>query len=570
MHTEAPPVPRGRTHSGWSSAWRRARDTVASSSIYARLTAGAVLASLGVTAWWLSQDTRITDFYSAIQTHFAFIAHDDVARGDVFKPLTEWDNYPPLARIVGSLGVFVGGHSNHAVLLALNLVFVPALAIGCYGAGRMISGNRAGLLAAVFALGIPMIVSESHEVYPDPLQASLVALSVFAILASRHFERPGIAASAGVLSGLAMLAKETTPIFLGGLLLVALARGGWRNRRGVAAYFAALIVVGAPWYLVQAGRLNRLVGTTVKPPPGLAAAVHITTPSHFSFENLSWYFWDAANQQLRLPLLALLIVGTVAALRSSIVDRRPDNYYPELLAGALVSYVGITFITIKDPRYTLPALVYMAVLATAWIPRLRFSLRSLLTSVLVASVLVSFISVAFGVGGPGYRVRIALPGAHPERQPGQRFITVYATLGWVRGVAETEDGNVLAIMHGLHGAGVRAVTSCCGLEHPEEGVDGGAEREDFNTVGLLVMASEAGLRYVAQQSELGPSDVFLALHAPIPGAPPCQRLADGTGIYAILGNPIGRPFSRYTFICPGHRPQVYGYAPQSVSLAHAS
>jgi hypothetical protein len=113
-------------------------------------------------------------------------------------------------------------------------------------------------------------------------------------------------------------------------------------------------------------------------------------------------------------------------------------------------------------------------------------------------------------------------------------------------------------MRGLRHHGIRGVAFCCTRERPEVGVEGGANREDFNVSGLRVIVRESGLRYVEEQSALGPRDVFLAAHAPLPGAPPCQRLRDGTGIYAILGSPIGRTFSQYTFICPGHTPAIYG------------
>lgn len=566
MQTNAPTAATGRTDSGWSSAWTSARGPLARSSWDARWTAGAVLASLGVTVWWLTQDTRVADWYSAIQTHFAFIVHDEIARGQIVKPFTEWDNYPPLGRLVGALGVFVGGPSVKSVMLALNLVLVPVLAVGCYGVGRWLAGTRAGLLAALFALGAPMIVSESHAVYLDPLQAALVALSVLAIIASRRFERVGIAALAGAASGLAFLTKETTPIFLAGLLAVVLARGGWRHRRGLAAYAGTLAVIATPWYLYHLDQLNKLVGTTSKPVPGAAAAVGLGTPAHLSFNNLSWYFWDAANIQLRAALLLLLIAGTLAAVWSSLRDRSPANIYPELLGGALVSYVGITMITIKDARYDLPALVYLAVLATAWITKMRMPLRPWLTVGLLVTIAASFASVAFGLGGRDYRLRLTLPGSHPEYPPGQRFITVYAASGWLRGPPESDDGDVLALMRGLRRLGVRTVISCCGHERLEAAIEGGAERGDFNTPGLLVMSREAGLKYAEQQAELGPNDVFLVARAPIPGAPPCQRLRDGTGIYASLGNPIGRPLSQYTFICPGRTPAIYGYRASSTRL----
>jgi 4-amino-4-deoxy-L-arabinose transferase-like glycosyltransferase len=561
METTAPTAAAARPKTaGWSSA-KRLRAALAHSSWDARWTAAAVLAFLGVTVWWLTQDTRLLDFYSAIQTRFAFIAHDQIASGHLASPFTVFgkDNYPPLGRLIGALGLFIGGASAKSVILALNIVFVPALAAGCYGVGRLVAGTRAGLLAALFALGAPMIVSEAHGVYPDPLQASMIALSVLGILASRRFEHVGTAALAGAATGLAFLTKETTPIFLAGLLAVVLLRGGWRNWRGILAYCAAVVVIAAPWYLYHVGQLGRLTSTTNTPPAALARAVSEATPGRLSFNNLSWYFWDAANVQLRLALLLLLLAGTVAAVRSSIRDRSPANLYPELLGGALVSYVGITMITIKDPRYSLPALVYMAVLGTAWITQVTPRLRPWLTAAVLVIVAASFASVAFGLGGSNYRLRVTLPGPSPEEPQGERALTLYATTGWLQGPPETRDGDLRALMRGLHRAGVRGAAFCCGHERPEVGIDGGAERVDFNVSGLVVAAKEAGIHYVEQQAELGPRNVFVMARAPVPGLPPCQTLRDGTGIYVVLGSPLGKPFTRYAFICPGRTPKIYGY-----------
>ena len=103
-------------------------------------------------------------------------------------------------------------------------------------------------------------------------------------------------------------------------------------------------------------------------------------------------------------------------------------------------------------------------------------------------------------------------------------------------------------MRALRRRGVTAVSFCC------------ANPVAFNVIGLAVMTSEAGLTHTVDPTALRPADVFLAAHAPMPGdPPPCQRLRDGTGIYAELGNPVGKPFSSYTFICPGRRPEIYGY-----------
>ncbi len=272
-----------------------------------------------------------------------------------------------------------------------------------------------------------------------------------------------------------------------------------------------------------------------------------TYPTLWSLKNLTWYLWDAANIQLLGPLLLLFILGTAAAIRRCVRDRSPENLYPELLGGAFVSWVGMTWLTHKDPRYDLPALVYMAVLSTAWIAELRGRLRRWVTAVLGLAVAASFAGVAFGLGGTS-TLRVALPGAFPasyEQSPlGERYVTLYSTRGWLRGAPENNDGNVPALLSGLRRDGVTAVTFCC------------ANPIDFNVIGLSVMTTEAGLDNPVNPAVLRPQDVFLAAHAPVlPGdPPPCQRLSDGIGIYAVLGDPFGKAFSQYTFICPGRRP----------------
>jgi 4-amino-4-deoxy-L-arabinose transferase-like glycosyltransferase len=519
----------------------------------ARLTAAAVVAFLGVTVWWLTQETRVPDWDSATHTFEAFAVRDQFAAGHWTAPFTGFDTYPPLGPVIGALGVFVGGYSPASVILALNLVFVPLLAAACYGAGRLVGGTRAGLLAAVFALGTPMIVSEAHEAYLDPTQAAFVAAAVWAILASRRFERWGIAALAGVATGLAMMTKETTPVFVVGILAVAIARGGWRQWRGLLAYAVPLGMLAGPWYVYHHTELHQLLlahssqANSAEPQPGGGSY-----PTLLSLKNLSWYFWDAANIQLRAGLLALFVVGTVVALRSCARHWRSENLYPELLGGAFVSWLAMTWLTHKDPRYDISALVYVAVLATAWIATARPRLRAWTTGALLATVAATFAGVAFGLGGAGYQLRIALPGARDKTSLGERYLTLYSTSGWLRGAPDNNDGNVLALMRGLRRAGIGGVAFCC------------VNPIDFNLAGLPVFAYEAGLQdrgtSTADLASLGRSDVFLLAHAPTPGdPPPCQKLRDGTGIYAELGNPLIKPFSQYTFICPGHRPEIYGH-----------
>jgi 4-amino-4-deoxy-L-arabinose transferase-like glycosyltransferase len=507
---------------------------------------GSVAGFLAITVWWLTQDRRVPDWDNGLHTVEAFVIHNQLSAGQLTQPFKEFNTYPPLGHIVGALGVFVGGFSSASVILASNVVFVPLLAAGCFGVGRLVYGSDlAGLLAGLFALGTPMIVSEMHEFLLDPQQAALVAVTVWAILASRRFERPGISAVAGALAGLAMLTKQTSVIFLAGPLAVMLVRGGWRNWRGILAFAAPLAVVGLPWYLYHRHELSGLVSEHDGTSTGSAAnAAGGFFPERFSHKSFSWYFWSTLNIQLLAPLALALLVGVVLGTRDCLRRFSPENLKPELLGGLFVSWLGMTLITHKDPRYTLPALVFMAVLGSGWIATAVRG-RRLLTGVLVAVVAINLVGISAGLAGTS---SLALPGAPKGSVLGERHITFYSPEGWLRGGPE-HDGDILGLMRGLKRVGVHTVT-----------FDASSSDDiNFNTSGLQVLAIEAGLNptFIYNPAGLGPHDAFVLRRVPQPGdPPPCRRLKNGTGVYVVLGNPV-KPFGLYTFICPGRTPLYY-------------
>ncbi len=502
---------------------------------------GCVLVFVGVTVWWLTQDDRVQEWDNGLHTLLAFGVHDQLSGGNLTGWFTEFNTYPPLVHLVGAMAVFIAGKSPMAVIIASNLLFVPLLAFSCYGVGKLAYGPRAGLLAGLFALGTPIFVSQMHVFMIDPPEAALVAASVWAILASRRFERVGIAALAGLSVGLALMTKETSIIFLAGLVAVAILRGGWRNWRGLLLFLLIAAAISLPWYVYHVAQLHGLVegqGGT-----GAAPTVE-SAPLLLSHKSLLWYFWAALNVQVLLPLLLFFLIGVISTIRGCFRDWRPENLGPELLGGAFVSWLGITLIRHKDMRFTLPALIYIAVLATGWIVLARPRLRLAATGVLLAILAINFFGVAIGIG---HAVRIALPGAPPGALRTRQF-TLYSPEGYIRGGPQ-HDGDILALMRELKKAGLRTVTFDAGS----------TDVPDFTTYGLQVRAIQAGLPATAvyNPAALGPHDGFMLRHFPQPGdAPPCQRLNDGSGVYIELGNPV-KPFETYTLICPSHHPEVY-------------
>ena len=172
----------------------------------------AVIAFIAVSAWWMSQDNRIPIWDAGNHMNIAYDDGVALSHGKFWVPFEIYTTYPPLVHLVGAVSYLLVGMHPIAMMLAANIVFVPLLAFGCYGTASIVAGPRAGLLAGLFALGSPMVASMFHSFMVDTPQAAMVAVSVWAILASRRFERLGVSIAAGALCGLAILTKQTSVV----------------------------------------------------------------------------------------------------------------------------------------------------------------------------------------------------------------------------------------------------------------------------------------------------------------------------------------------------------------------
>ncbi len=330
------------------------------------MTAGFIV----LTCWWLSQDRSIPIFDAGDHLEVALRFHAMLSSGDLLGPLRFTWQYPPLGEMLGALSASVGGVNVAPPIIGENVVFVPLLSLGCYQTGRLLFDARAGMLACVFALGSPLLISMFHVFMLDAPEAALVAVSLWLILASDRFARTNVAALAGLACGVGLLVKVQFPFFVIGVVLAALLGGGWRNRRGVLAFAAMTLVVGAPWYIAHGSELQTILsfaGVTPEANPG-------NVPPTWSLSGLSWYFWSILNSQLLVFLFAFLLVGTIWMLAVQLLRRRASASPPpsldaqrQLLCGAFVAWLGITLTRHHDVRYALPLLPYLAVIATGWI-----------------------------------------------------------------------------------------------------------------------------------------------------------------------------------------------------------
>jgi hypothetical protein len=395
-------------------------------------------------------------------------------------------------------------------------------------------------------LGSPLLIAQFHVFMLDAPETALVAVSMWLLLASEDFSRARMAGWAGLAVACGVLVKVQFPFFLAGIVLVALARGGWRHWRGLAVFTAVALVVGAPWYLdhvSEFGEIAHLAGA------GLPGAPSGNYPVTFSTANLSWYAWSTLNALLFAPLFALALGGTIWTVSGVVRKQIATGPGMELLVGGFVAWLSITLTPHHDIRYDMPLMPYLAVIATGWIVHLTRAARLATIGVLVLAVAANTLGTTFGVGGTTEVKLVGKPPTNTQAFPDR--ILLYSSAGFLV-AGPQRDGDVPGLLHALRRDGVRLVT----FSNPE---NAGGGPPDFSTSGLEVLSEIARLKWALEDTaavHAGPKVVAL-IHRPItPGAPPaCAKLSDGTGVWVVR---LQLAVSRLSLYCPFRHPHFYG------------
>jgi hypothetical protein len=502
---------------------------------------GLTVAFIGLTCWWLSQDRSIPIYDAGDHLWGALYFHELLARGDLLGPFEYTWQYPPLGHLVGALALFVGGVSVASPIIGENLLFVTLLTLGCYQTGKLLFGPLAGLLAAAFALGSPLLIAQFHVFMLDAPETALVAVSIWLILASRRFASVRMSALAGLAMAAGLEMKVQFPFFVLGIVLCALVRGGWRNWRGVLAFAGVAVVLGSPWYLAHLAELkeiSRLAGSS-------SGAIASQLPPTLSIENLTWYLWTILDNQLLVPLFALLAVGfvwTLARLVRPGGDRFGERV--EFILGGVVAWLAVSLTPHHDLRYGMPLLPYLAVMATGWIATAPLVPRRLAVAVLVGGVALNTLGTTFGGGG---EVSLAIGSGLSSTYALPTNVVLFSDQGYLV-AGPSRDGDVEGLLAALRRDGVHAV----GSAFPESAT------ADFSFEGLDALGLVAGVDYAVTQTvqfSRSPEAAFL-IHRPIkPGGPPaCATLSDGTGVFVVRARP---PSDEPTLYCPYPRPHYY-------------
>jgi 4-amino-4-deoxy-L-arabinose transferase-like glycosyltransferase len=335
--------------------------SLASGSARARpwLLLAALLVALGIVITiWLSIDRRPAEWDHANHLKRAVDCYRTLSEPghDRLKEILETSSfYPPITPCAAGVLYFV----FPIVPLTAQAVMLAFLALGVastFALGRRLLDEPAGLLAAFLVGTAPFVVFSLTNFQLDLPLMAVVALSLYALVRTEEFSRPGWSVGAGLVLALGMLTKPPFAVYL----LPPLVWTAWRaarapdRRRRLALLLLALLIGGAvalPWYG------PRLLGLPMQiSERSFKQAAEEGKAEALTAEGLLFYP-RTFPPQVGMLVGPLFLWGLVAL--------RKERARVFLWLAALGPLVVFSLIQNKNLRYTLPILPAIALVAAA-------------------------------------------------------------------------------------------------------------------------------------------------------------------------------------------------------------
>jgi uncharacterized membrane protein len=298
--------------------------------------------------------------------------------------------YPPFFYLTAAPFLAVFG-ASHAVVQAVVALYALAAGLLAYLIAARTMPRIPALATALCILGLPEMSLWSRQVQPDVPAVALLLATAYLLI--RHLEngKAGWLWATSLCLGLAMLTRvqvmHAIPVV--GLLLLAY-RGGKYPSFKVKAWAAMLLAalsfpsLAATLYF---SRTNQALAQNMPDMPG-----------RWTLGNWTWYA-EQLPGQMGWPALVFTIAGLIAAG----VSYRQNKSVASAVAAAfcLGSWIFFSVVSNKDPRFNLPSLPFLFLVASmglAWLmPRAaRVALPLLALWLAVQALWVTEVPVARG------------------------------------------------------------------------------------------------------------------------------------------------------------------------------
>jgi 4-amino-4-deoxy-L-arabinose transferase-like glycosyltransferase len=343
-----------------------------------------------VHAVWLVYDTRPPLWDMAMHQVYALnylpggYADPDLSRSRYSG------NYPPFVHLAVAAVFWLFHPGPHIAVLA-NIPATVLLFWAIYELARMLSGAGAARWTCILVALTPYLIWFSREVILDYWLCAWVSVSLVFLLKTKGFE----SRSASVLFGLSCALGLLTKWFFAAFLLVpviyiVVRNRAWRSsRQRTHGILAALIAGGVAgiWYLPNFPELfrffirNTQVGAMEGEPPVL------------SFQSCIYYLRLLEGYQLFALLFGVLLLSCFFVCRSH--GMREGKFWVLSIVGG---WLILTALRTKDPRFTMPLLGPLMIVAGIWVESWGNGWKSKVArAVLVTGLCFQAYAINFGI-----------------------------------------------------------------------------------------------------------------------------------------------------------------------------
>lgn len=260
--------------------------------------------------------------------------------------------YPPLVYWASIPFCAVAGTGEFAGFLEMTF-FLILLVISVYQIGKRVYNPETGLFAA-FCIGMfPVTLQYGREYMLDLPLAAMCAAAVYSLIRTNDFSSRNNCIKFGVMFGLGMLTKWTFILFLAPPVIYYLSEGfrkASKKYKIVLNFLLAVLVsliISLPWYLrnivqILSNRLNELERGNLS-----------------VIENIFYYF-TILPSQISYVIALLFIIAVIIFFKSNFAFHRKMP-----LLWFIGSYVLITLIFFKMPRFSIPLLIPLSLIFSA-------------------------------------------------------------------------------------------------------------------------------------------------------------------------------------------------------------
>jgi hypothetical protein len=382
--------------------------------------------------FYILKDTRPPAWDQSLHLTLSLIYYRLIRAGRFSDIIGVSGYYPPFFHIL-TTPLYTFGISED-VAICVNLIYLAILFFSVYGIGKLIFNKKAGFLAATIISFYPFLINLQRDYLLDFALISMISLSLYLLLKSDNFKDRRYSALFGLAFALTVLTKWTGIFFLIGPVLWVFYKAYTSKkvcaycgkdakdvRHGIKwfcsekhkvrylkegkpllfsgainnfliAFFIFILVAGA-WYVPNFGRIYQSVAF-------FAAARMSQTgiteeePEIISLQSFAYYL-NAINVQILLFFSILTVIGLIFLFKSANRDYRDKKIFFGL--SVLIPYLLFTLTKNKDTRYTIPLLIFFAILSAFWIMELRNErVKKVVVSLILIIGILQTSSITFG------------------------------------------------------------------------------------------------------------------------------------------------------------------------------